>query len=144
MSNFQFVTVIYNNRTRITHTLWNLLCLSLTAAYQRTAWFDIIFLKKVNLNTILNQLARYQSVSVLQLHVCMHAHVHTHIRIHTQTRQAMHYNIILWHVHIIIVAVEKQQSILCFVHIMSQMASLLGRRNTEDKMCLLIFSIAFV
>jgi len=50
---FHFPTVIYNIRKRITHTLWNLLCLSLTAACQSTAWLGIIFFENVNLITTL-------------------------------------------------------------------------------------------
>jgi hypothetical protein len=70
MCKFQFPTVIYTTRKRITHTLWNLLCLSLTAARQNTALFGIIFFEKVNLNIAFKQLARYHLVSVL--------HIHTH------------------------------------------------------------------
>jgi len=76
MCKFQFPTVIYNIRKRITHTLWNLLCLSLTAACQSTAWLGVIFFENVNLNTTLKQLARYHLVLILH----MHAHTHTQTR----------------------------------------------------------------
>lgn len=88
MCKFQFPIVIqYQKKNyRITHTLWNLLCLSLTAACQSIAWLGIIFFENVNLNTTLKQLGKYHLVSILHMHACMH----THTPIHTQTRKAMY------------------------------------------------------